>query len=475
MKFFDAIVFKAVLAALIVAGLATCDTMGVGEDKEAGVITDEKALSSCVCRVDGDIAAPGDGSSWDKAMKTVSDCVSSLPSAGHKDGGCEVWVKEGTTDPAFDSFKLGPMVLKDRINAFGGFKGNERSRNDLARNVLQKMAQSDETHMENLSQAVTPAAGTFEIPIEQIPQPNLLGTCSCDTGGLSVNSANAIVTGGNLSVSGTATLGAATLNSGMSVSGAASTVSYGLSSTDKTALTVTGVEVDDTTYAPLKVVDSNGSMLIDGNEIDSATETLYLNYNSGRSAIFGKTTNSGNFSVRGPKWIDSSTFTMEIKDSDNRRMQFDGDEINTIDVSLLLNYNSSKYIVMAHGGGKVGIGNITPAYVTHLLTVDGSIKAEEVVIGNVPNSDYVFNKSYPLLPLDEVASFVSRNKHLPGVPSAKEFMEKEIGVGAIQNTLLQKIEELTLYTIEQKKLNDDQNARIRDLEEKLRRLENRYH
>ena len=86
----------------------------------------------------------------------------------------------------------------------------------------------------------------------------------------------------------------------------------------------------------------------------------------------------------------------------------------------------------------------------HELSVVGGILCEEIeVISDVPESDYVFEEDYPLLPLDSVAAYVQREKHLPGVPSAEEF-KGGYKVGEMDDLLLRKVEELTLYIIELK-------------------------
>ena len=67
---------------------------------------------------------------------------------------------------------------------------------------------------------------------------------------------------------------------------------------------------------------------------------------------------------------------------------------------------------------------------------------------NVP--DYVFEDSYNLLPLAEVEAFIEANGHLPGVPSANTInTELRFNVVDMQLKLLEKVEELTLYTLEQ--------------------------
>lgn len=115
------------------------------------------------------------------------------------------------------------------------------------------------------------------------------------------------------------------------------------------------------------------------------------------------------------------------------------------------------------GNGFVGIGTDTP---DHLLTVKGTIHAREVLVDlNGPLADYVFEPDYALMPLSEVESFVKANKHLPEIPSAAEVKENGLNMGEMQNKLLQKIEELTLYVIELQKTNEKQNAEIEALKQ----------
>ncbi|QQS50741.1 MAG: hypothetical protein IPM71_14300 [Bacteroidota bacterium] len=118
--------------------------------------------------------------------------------------------------------------------------------------------------------------------------------------------------------------------------------------------------------------------------------------------------------------------------------------------------------ITINAAGNVGIGTTNP---TATLTVNGNILAERIdVIGNVPASDFVFEEDYNLLSLSEVEAFVKENKHLPEVPSAADFKENGYSVGEMDDILLRKVEELTLYIIEQQKL-------IKQLQEKVETLE----
>ena len=66
-------------------------------------------------------------------------------------------------------------------------------------------------------------------------------------------------------------------------------------------------------------------------------------------------------------------------------------------------------------------------------------------------SDKVFEKNYSLLNLKEVEKFIVKNKHLPNVPSATEVVKNGVAMDEMVSKLLEKVEELTLYTIQQQK------------------------
>lgn len=130
--------------------------------------------------------------------------------------------------------------------------------------------------------------------------------------------------------------------------------------------------------------------------------------------------------------------------------------------------------------GNIGIGSMNP---DSKLTVKGKIHAEEVKIDLQVPADYVFQKyyngvsdlknDYKMLSLDEVEEFTKKHHHLPNFSSSKEIIENGLELGTTTNKLLEKIEELTLYSIDLNKKNKEQEALIKSQTDILKSLNKR--
>ena len=107
--------------------------------------------------------------------------------------------------------------------------------------------------------------------------------------------------------------------------------------------------------------------------------------------------------------------------------------------------------------GNVGIGTTTP---DEKLAVNGNIHAKEVRVDLSGWPDYVFTKDHDLPTLKQVENYIKKKGHLPNIPSAKEVEENGIQLGDMNAKLLEKIEELTLYIIQQQKLIEAQSKTI---------------
>ena len=121
----------------------------------------------------------------------------------------------------------------------------------------------------------------------------------------------------------------------------------------------------------------------------------------------------------------------------------------------------------AYFTANVGIGTTNP---DEKLTVKGKIHTQEVKVDMagplVP--DYVFANDYKLKSLQEVEEYIKQNSHLPEIPSAKEIEKNGLMLAEMNMSLLKKIEEMTLYMIEMKKENANQNEKIKTLENNLK-------
>lgn len=100
------------------------------------------------------------------------------------------------------------------------------------------------------------------------------------------------------------------------------------------------------------------------------------------------------------------------------------------------------------------------------LDVYGIITGKGIIINEIALADFVFNDNYCLKPLAEVSEYIKTNKRLPDIPSEQEAKENGVNIGEMQAKLLQKVEELTLYLIQQQELIDKLNSRIEKLERK---------
>lgn len=135
--------------------------------------------------------------------------------------------------------------------------------------------------------------------------------------------------------------------------------------------------------------------------------------------------------------------------------------------------------------GKIAIGNFTnvPQVFSNLenadyqLIVKNGIKTEKVRVElSSANGwpDYVFETDYRLMPLEELETFVSTNKHLPNIPSAEEVKKNGIDLAEMDAKLLEKIEELTLYNIdlynENKSLKEENEQQQKLLDDLLKRV-----
>ncbi len=161
-------------------------------------------------------------------------------------------------------------------------------------------------------------------------------------------------------------------------------------------------------------------------------------------------------------YIDSNDYCGGCGDVYWRALIFGGNQSNPqIRSSVKSNYSSSSNLGqdLFFWIGKKDVMRLKKHIIqVHVpFEVNGRIRAKSLLLENQNWADYVFEEDYELMPLDEVEMFIKEHKHLPGIPSSEEVLEEGIEVEKVNEILLKKIEELTLYVI--------------DLEKKLSNLE----
>jgi hypothetical protein len=137
---------------------------------------------------------------------------------------------------------------------------------------------------------------------------------------------------------------------------------------------------------------------------------------------------------------------------------------------LVSSGNAYEHVMRINSNKNVGIGTTNPS---HKLSVAGTINSEEIIVEENVGADFVFEASYDLPTLQDIEAFIEQNQHLPGIAPASQMIEEGVKVGELQMQLLQKIEELTLYTIEQQKLIEATLEQNQSLVQKSHQLEQR--
>lgn len=193
--------------------------------------------------------------------------------------------------------------------------------------------------------------------------------------------------------------------------------------------------------------------------------------------------NAGDAYVKGTTWLNGN---LVFRDNDTGNHRWVISATNS-DAKLRIGYgwDWNKGIECQTSGDvkffqKVSIGDVsctTPGQCpttssplginTLTLAVGGKIGARygvHVTNAGVAWPDYVFDTSYLLQPLPDVARFIAANHHLPGVPSAEDVKTDGVELVTMQAVLLQKIEELTLHLIRLEAENAALKTRVQKLE-----------
>lgn len=155
-------------------------------------------------------------------------------------------------------------------------------------------------------------------------------------------------------------------------------------------------------------------------------------------------------------------------------------KLTSYEVESLFNYDENlvtqslwqENITNIYRLGKVSV-NISQVPDGYDFAVQGKTITEEVKVALVTNwPDFVFRNNYELRTLQEVESHINENGHLAEIPSEAEVIANGINLGEMDAKLLLKIEELTLYLIQQNKENQEQRKLIEELQKEVSALKN---
>ncbi|WP_442265419.1 hypothetical protein ACSIGC_13940 [Tenacibaculum sp. ZS6-P6] len=193
---------------------------------------------------------------------------------------------------------------------------------------------------------------------------------------------------------------------------------------------------------------------IDKNSNDPNVDTFKVLYGTNATKILDVGIGKTQLASREFESTNDGSFTVNVDVNNNSQV----DKFKVL-------YGSEKKEVLSAGKEDVIIS-------TKLVTKNDistkNIAAEDIVankvtlrVGSFP--DYVFANDYELMPLNEVDSFIRKYKHLPNMKSEKEVVKEGMELKELTLKLVEKVEELTLYTIQQQKLIENLQAKLTTL------------
>lgn len=223
--------------------------------------------------------------------------------------------------------------------------------------------------------------------------------------------------------------------------------------------------------ASIAIHNSWGQTTLTGETATMGQIVMLNSYNSENDAgVRLQTNNSGSYTdwniwadaetgtLRFSSWHDYS-FSSENQFESGQTHLFIGDKGKVaIPKSLAIGGANSLATLDVYGPTHISPKGATPTSFNSNYTENYSLWVEQGVLGtrlvlmNITNwSDYVFKENYDLKPLDELERYIKEHGHLPNIPSEKEVVESGYDVHDMNVRFLEKIEELTLYSIEQNK------------------------
>jgi len=220
------------------------------------------------------------------------------------------------------------------------------------------------------------------------------------------------------------------------------------------------------TFNPTEKLEVNGNIIVNGNGADGPSYisgrkgpggVLFLlnnsSLNDGPGLVLSNSNgNDGNISMTSYGKSGVVSFVNYVPNVHYKSlMALSYDEIKIGSDDFIANCTPKFHVYgKSQLDGNVAIGKIAPRD-DYKLTVDGSILCEKIKVVTHAGADFVFEDGYSLKAINELESYVNSHKHLPDVPSANEMINDGLELTEMNILLLRKVEELTLYIIEQNK------------------------
>jgi hypothetical protein len=206
----------------------------------------------------------------------------------------------------------------------------------------------------------------------------------------------------------------------------------------------------------------------------NGTTTAMTMLSSGNIGI-GTTSPNGKLNIFDPTAGNSLIVLSRATNPAVKALDITLDSDNTVfttanaDLNFKTNFNGGATLstMYLNYQGNVAIGTTDPQ--GHKLAVNGDIIATKITVkpyGNWP--DYVFKPTYNLPSLSEVKTYIDQNHHLPDIPSAATVEKDGQDIGEMNKLLLKKVEELTLYLIEEQKQNKQQQVELDSLKQYIK-------
>ena len=197
------------------------------------------------------------------------------------------------------------------------------------------------------------------------------------------------------------------------------------------------------TFSKLSIVNTNRAAIIQGNAVGNTTayqRLMYFEYNNADTKILevvNPTTGRTPFALKANGAMDIDNGTTQI------------------------------FHLGTEGSLELRSGGLQ----TFKVETSGLIRGRRMKLDLNTWADYVFEPTYHLMPLSEVETFVKKEKHLPNVPSEQELKAEGADVMEMNKILMEKVEELTLYLIQQNKNTEELKVQLEALQVKLAELE----